>query len=75
MAVKRIVANIAAVEVARAKAFYGDILGLKIVMDQVGSSRLPLPARWLQLSVASEGGAGTPVLADPPSRWTIWTRC
>lgn len=62
MAVKRIVANIAAKDIERASAFYADVLGLRIVMDQgwimtfaADSSTAP------QVSVASEGGSGTPV--------------
>ena len=34
MAVKRIVANIAAERVDDAKRFYADVLGLRVVMDQ-----------------------------------------
>jgi catechol 2,3-dioxygenase-like lactoylglutathione lyase family enzyme len=62
MAVKRIVANIAAPDPRTAQAFYGDILGLRLMMDLgwsktfAGSGELPA-----QLSVASEGGSGTPV--------------
>jgi catechol 2,3-dioxygenase-like lactoylglutathione lyase family enzyme len=37
MAVKRIVANIAAENLERAKTFYGDVLGLRIVMIKDGS--------------------------------------
>ncbi|PTT36299.1 glyoxalase, partial [Stenotrophomonas sp. HMWF022] len=33
MAVKRVVANIASADPAQAAAFYGDILGMDIVMD------------------------------------------
>jgi catechol 2,3-dioxygenase-like lactoylglutathione lyase family enzyme len=63
MAVKRIVTNIAAVQVDAARAFYGDVLGLELVMDQGwiltfaagGASATP------QISIASEGGPGTPV--------------
>lgn len=33
MKVERIVANVAATDVAAAKRFYGDILGLDVVMD------------------------------------------
>jgi catechol 2,3-dioxygenase-like lactoylglutathione lyase family enzyme len=32
--VKRIVANIATPEVGRARAFYGDVLGLPVATDQ-----------------------------------------
>ncbi len=62
MAVKRVVANIAMEHVGFARAFYGDLLGMTIVMD----------LGWIltfagdgdvapQLSVASQGGSGTPV--------------
>jgi catechol 2,3-dioxygenase-like lactoylglutathione lyase family enzyme len=63
MQVKRIVPNIAAPQPSTARAFYGDILGLELVMDlgwivtfaaEVASSRP-------QISFASEGGSGTPV--------------
>ncbi len=63
MTVHRIVANVAAERVADARVFYADVLGLEIVMDHgwivtfaaTGASATP------QLSVASEGGSGTPV--------------
>ena len=62
MAVKRIVANIAAENLERARSFYGDVLGLRIVMDQgwivtfaAESNAAP------QISIATEGGSGTPV--------------
>jgi catechol 2,3-dioxygenase-like lactoylglutathione lyase family enzyme len=63
MGVQRIVANLATDDVARARAFYADVLGLKVVMDHGwivtfaahGVTMMP------QLSVASEGGSGTPV--------------
>ena len=62
MAVKRIVTNIAADRLDAAKAFYGDALGLSIVMDlgwimtfAAEGSTAP------QISVATEGGSGTPV--------------
>jgi catechol 2,3-dioxygenase-like lactoylglutathione lyase family enzyme len=62
MKVKRIVANFAVHDVAAAKSFYRDILGLDILMDQgwiatYGSSE----KMTVQMSVASEGGSGTPV--------------
>lgn len=62
MAVKRIVTNIATQRVADAKAFYGDLLGLDVVMDQgwivtfAADRTAPV-----QISVASEGGSGTDV--------------
>jgi lactoylglutathione lyase len=62
MAVLRIVANLAAADVARARAFYEDLLDLKLVMDhgwiQTLASDASAPP---QLSFASEGGSGTPV--------------
>jgi catechol 2,3-dioxygenase-like lactoylglutathione lyase family enzyme len=62
MKVKRIVADIAATDVAAAKAFYQDILGLEPLMDfgwvaTYGSAE----TMQIQLSFASEGGSGTPV--------------
>lgn len=62
MAVRRIVANIAASDPGRARAFYKTLLGLEVVMDHgwiltFASDGQAAP----QLSVASEGGSGTPV--------------
>src|SRR4029434_2319640 len=62
MQVKRIVANIAAENVAAARRFYQDILGLDLLMDlgwiaTYGSSK----RRSVQVSIMSEGGSGTPV--------------
>ncbi len=62
MQVKRIVANIAGDNLSLAAAFYRDILGLDLLMDHgwiqtYGSSA----AMSVQVSIASEGGAGTPV--------------
>jgi len=62
MTVKRIVANIAAEQVDAAYAFYGDLLGMKVVMDHgwiltFASEESVAP----QVSVATEGGSGTPV--------------
>ncbi|WP_024507769.1 VOC family protein [Bradyrhizobium sp. ARR65] len=62
MAVKRIVANVAADRIDAAKAFYGDALGMTVVMDlgwilTFASDGSAAP----QISVASEGGSGTPV--------------
>jgi catechol 2,3-dioxygenase-like lactoylglutathione lyase family enzyme len=62
LAVKPIVANIAADRIRAAKAFYGDALGMEVVMDlgwittfAADGSAAP------QISVATEGGSGTPV--------------
>jgi catechol 2,3-dioxygenase-like lactoylglutathione lyase family enzyme len=62
MQVKRIVANIAAEDVSAAKRFYQDILGLDVLMDHgwlatYGSSQ----KMTVQVSIAREGGSGTPV--------------
>ena len=62
MKVLRIVANIAAPDPSEAKRFYGKLFGLEVLMDQgwiatYGSSQ----QMTVQLSVASEGGSGTPV--------------
>ncbi len=62
MAVRRIVANIATERVADGRAFYADILGLQPVMDlgwivTFAADTTAAP----QISVAAEGGSGTPV--------------
>ncbi len=62
MQVLRIVANLATDDVAAADAFYRGVLGLDVLMDQgwiatYGSTR----TMSIQLSVASQGGSGTPV--------------
>jgi len=62
MAVKRIVANIATQRVEAARAFYCGVLDMSVVMDHgwiltfaADGSAAP------QISVAAEGGSGTPV--------------
>src|SRR5687767_1202792 len=62
MSVRRIVPNLATAEPTKAKAVYGDVLRLKLVMDQgwimaFASSETMKP----QVSFMSEGGSGTPV--------------
>lgn len=62
MKVKRIVANIASSDIDKAKLFYTEVLGMKILMDQgwiatYGSEE----EMGVQISFASEGGSGTPV--------------
>lgn len=62
MKVKRIVANIATDDIASAKRFYSDVLGLDLKMDlgwiaTFGSSE----TMSVQISFASEGGSGTAV--------------
>ena len=62
MKVTRIVANVDTSEIAKAKHFYQDLLGLKPIMDHswlvtYGSGE----EMSVQISFASEGGSGTPV--------------
>ena len=76
MAVKRIVANIAAPQPDAARAFYREVLGLEVVMDLgwimtfAAAPVLMAPA----IGIASEGG---PASQSPifPSRWTISMTC
>jgi len=62
MTVKRIVPNISVDRIEDAKAFYRDLLGLDVVMDQgwivtfASKGRAPP-----QVSVLTQGGSGTPV--------------
>lgn len=61
MRVKRIVANIQTQDIAAAKSFYQDVLGLDLLMDlgwigTYGSSE----KMGIQISFASQGGSGTP---------------
>jgi catechol 2,3-dioxygenase-like lactoylglutathione lyase family enzyme len=62
MKVKRIVANVASPEPARAQRFYHDVLGLELVMD-LGFIVTFASAEKMsaQLSVLSEGGSGAPI--------------
>lgn len=64
MKVLRIVANVETPDVAAAQAFYGDLLGLDLLMDHGWIRTYGAPARMdVQMSVASEGGSGTPTPA------------
>ena len=62
MKVTRIVANIAASDVAAARRFYQEVLGLDLVMDlgwiATYGSRQKMP---VQVSFAVQGGSNTPV--------------
>jgi catechol 2,3-dioxygenase-like lactoylglutathione lyase family enzyme len=61
MKVKRIVANIDTRDVATAKRFYEDILGLDLLMDHGWIATYGSSAKMsVQVAVASEGGSGTP---------------
>jgi len=62
MQVKRIVANFATADVAKARQFYAEVLGLEVVMDQGWILTLAASATMApQITIASEGGSGTPV--------------
>lgn len=60
MKVKRIVTNVAAVDIGEAERFYRDVLGLDVLMDHgwiatYGSGEMTA----VQISFASQGGSGT----------------
>lgn len=63
MAVKRIVPNIASPRLDAARGFYGAVVGLEVVMDLGWMLTFAAPGSEAapQISVASEGGSGTPV--------------
>ncbi|NVD70911.1 glyoxalase [Duganella sp. BJB488] len=62
MRVTRMVTNIATADTEAAKAFYGDVLGLSVVMDHGWIVTLAGEGEAMpQISFASEGGSGTPV--------------
>ncbi|MBN8960312.1 MAG: VOC family protein [Rhizobiales bacterium] len=62
MAVRRIVANIAARDLSATRAFYGEIFGLDLVMDHGWIATYGAPTQMsVQISIATEGGSGTPV--------------
>ena len=62
MKVKRIVANIEAADPAAVARFYKDVLGLDLLMDHGWIATYGTDGTMpLQVSFASEGGAGTPV--------------
>jgi catechol 2,3-dioxygenase-like lactoylglutathione lyase family enzyme len=61
MKVKRIVANIDTQDVAAAKRFYQDLLGLHLLMDHGWIATYGAPAKMsVQISFASQGGSDTP---------------
>jgi catechol 2,3-dioxygenase-like lactoylglutathione lyase family enzyme len=62
MKVKRIVANIATDDVAKARRFYHDILGLDVLMDHGWLATYGSAEKMtVQVGVAIEGGSGTTV--------------
>ncbi|MDX8501367.1 VOC family protein [Mesorhizobium sp. VK4C] len=62
MTVRRIVANIATQDIAAAKRFYQDVLGLDPLMDLGWIATYGSQDRMtVQISFMAEGGSGTPV--------------
>ncbi|KIL40704.1 glyoxalase [Gordoniibacillus kamchatkensis] len=62
MKVKRIVANIDTPNIAAAKRFYQDVLGLEVLMDHGWIATYGSQEEMaVQISFASQGGSGTPV--------------
>ena len=62
MAVKRIETNVATQSVPEIKKFYSDLFGLEVVMDHGWIVTLASnETAMTQISIASEGGSGTPV--------------
>jgi catechol 2,3-dioxygenase-like lactoylglutathione lyase family enzyme len=62
MKVLRIVANLHSAAVADAQRFYRDVLGLDLLMDLGWIHTYGSPeCMTVQISIASEGGSGTPV--------------
>lgn len=62
MKVKRIVTNVAAASPEAARKFYHEVLGLDVLMDHGWIVTYGNDSEMqVQVSVASEGGAGTPV--------------
>ena len=61
MKVKRIVANVSTPDVEKARQFYGDLLGLDVLMDLGWIATYGSSAKMsVQVSIASEGGSGAP---------------
>jgi catechol 2,3-dioxygenase-like lactoylglutathione lyase family enzyme len=62
MKVKRIVANVATSDITAARHFYGEILGLDVLMDHGWLTTYGSSAKMtVQVSFAREGGSGAPV--------------
>ena len=62
MTVKRIVANLATGSTSTAQEFYSELFGLEVVMDHGWIVTLASgETAAVQISIASEGGSGTPV--------------
>jgi catechol 2,3-dioxygenase-like lactoylglutathione lyase family enzyme len=62
--IKHVVANIETSDVENADTFYHDVLGLDRIMDHCWIRTYGSNSKMtVQVSIASEGGSGTPVLA------------
>ena len=62
MRIKRIVSNIKASNPEQAEFFYKDIFGLECIMDHGWIRTYGIDSKMnVQVSIASEGGSGTPV--------------
>ncbi len=62
MKVKRIMSNTETSDLKKAAAFYGDVLGLDLIMDHGWFQTYGSDAKMtVQVSFGSEGGSGTPV--------------
>ena len=63
MIIKRIVPNISATDLSKARRFYGDILGLETGMDLdwIVTFVSPTEMTTPQVSIAVQGGSGTAV--------------
>jgi catechol 2,3-dioxygenase-like lactoylglutathione lyase family enzyme len=62
MKVERIVANIDTQDIAAARRFYQDVLGLDLLMDMGWIATYGSSAEMkVQISFMSQGGSGTPV--------------
>ena len=62
MKVKRIVLNIEGGDLEKARAFYGELFGLNLLMDLGWIRTYGADSNMkVQISIATEGGAGTPV--------------
>jgi catechol 2,3-dioxygenase-like lactoylglutathione lyase family enzyme len=60
--VKRIVSNVAASDAEKARGFYEEVLGLKVIMDLGWIRTYGSGSKMtIQISVLSEGGSGTAV--------------
>ncbi len=62
MKVKRIMSNTATSDLSKTEAFYGEILGLELLMDHGWFRTYGSDERMrVQVSFGTEGGSGTPV--------------